>query len=346
MRQMRRLIAVVGLIALCLCLTNAVAFAQEAKAVSPFPDGVIVVPQGTRIAIDDNAEMVMITDNPVEISEGDTFIVYLQDLPIGYTAQSIRHRGNVTYISVEKADKSVYAFMEEEGEIFLTSDMYEFEPAEGVTYTKTPALASSPASSKDVSATVLDKLNFKNDKLTVSLSPIPGTKFAIEFSNLSIPHEFKNGQMSVILKANWTFSMSMSASEDSLGNVDLAELELGHIRVGGVGKVALKLDVTHEISMTYTFGGTMQIGFQTQDDGAKAIHEFKVTHKSIEGQGKIKVGLKLTVGIDVLVAEADVFGEIGVATQFTTKKTTKLATETEPETTIHCDDFRIYLSEV
>ena len=69
--------------------TSALVLAEEASAESSFPEGTIEVPQGTEIHIDDTNNIVTIVDSPADIASGDTFVVYLQDLPIGYVAESV-----------------------------------------------------------------------------------------------------------------------------------------------------------------------------------------------------------------------------------------------------------------
>ena len=130
---MKYLSIVLIVITSCLFVTFS-ASAQENTNIYSYPDYVIEIPQGTEIEIDEDAGVVTIVNNPVEIKTGDTFIVYLQDLPIGYVAGSVAQRGNKTYVAVEKADGSVYELLNEEGVVELTSDIYDFIPAENVTY--------------------------------------------------------------------------------------------------------------------------------------------------------------------------------------------------------------------
>ena len=63
-------LAAICAVSLLFCLAGAPAYAQKAEAEGPFPDDVIVVPQGTEISINDDAGTVTITDSPVEIAEG------------------------------------------------------------------------------------------------------------------------------------------------------------------------------------------------------------------------------------------------------------------------------------
>ncbi|MCI7028667.1 MAG: hypothetical protein MR914_11545, partial [Clostridiales bacterium] len=120
---------------LLLCMICVPVFASESTNDLKYPEGVIEVPKGTLIEISGD-DTVTIINNPAEIEAGDTFIVYLQDLPLGYYAKSVEVRENDTIIKVSKADRSVYALLNEEGVVELTPDMYSFTPAQDVTYTQ------------------------------------------------------------------------------------------------------------------------------------------------------------------------------------------------------------------
>ena len=290
-----------------------------------FPEGVVVIPAGTEVLIDDDHQTVSIKDNPVQITEGDTFIIYLQDLPIGYIARTVTIQDSVTVIATEKADKSVYALLKEKGEMKLTPDMYDFIPAEGVSYTIENA--GSP------SISIADRLKYEDGKLTVSLMKGNGGKTDIQFSNLRLSHSFSDGNISLELNGNW--KITLKTTGDSLG-----EVPLGEIRVYGVGKIALSINI--EMSIECSFAGSFSAGFNTSENGDGEIRkEFSVSKSSVEEKGEIALSLKLSAGIDVLVAEADIYAEIGVKTNVSSKVTTH--DDRNPPITVHCEDFKIYL---
>ena len=304
-------LAAICAVSLLFCLAGAPAYAQKAEAEGPFPDDVIVVPQGTEISINDDAGTVTITDSPVEIAEGDTFVVYLQDLPIGYVADSVDRDGSRMVIHAEKADKSIYSQLEEEGTLHLTGDMYDFIPAR-------PKLLSNGEYSESKS------MKFQNGTLTVTLMQAGNASVSITFSELDLQHSFTGGDMSVTLSGNWSISLM---AEGLLG-----EVELGSIRVYGVGKIALVLDLTASLECSYS--GTFSAGFV----GNKLVKSFTCGGTAVTGT--ITLGLKLTAGIDVLVAEADIFAEIGFKTQV--RNETHTHSEAEPPYTVSCTDYKIY----
>ena len=324
MRQAHRLLAVLYVFAALLFLLGIPSFARGTES-SRFPNGVIVVPQGTEIAIDDDKGTVAITDCPVTISEGDTFIIYLQDLPIGYVANSVSMEDCRTVIEAEKADKSVYMGLEEEGVVYLTGDMYEFIPAETVANAST-------------AFQITDAIKYKDGDLSVTVGFADGANIKVKLSGLSLAHSFADGNISVTLSGSWSITTEMEFDKDCPGQVPLGEL-----RVWGVGKIALYIDVEMKVAMATTFSGSFTTGFVSTGDsaGGTLIKNFSVTEKKVEGKGNISISLKITAGIDILVAEADVYAEIGITSQIKTQTVTHY--DRDPIETVHCDDIKFYI---
>ena len=141
-----------------------------------------------------------------------------------------------------------------------------------------------------------------------------GAKVQVELSGMSLSHSFSGGDVSIVLNGNWTVSTELSTEEDSLG-----EVQLGEMRIYGIGKIALSIDVSNDMSLKYSLSGSFSAGFSSNDEGeGYIIKTLSVGQNSVEGKGSISVSLKITAGVDFLVAEADVYAEIGVKTQYKT----------------------------
>lgn len=302
--------------------------AESANDEVRFVDGVIEVPEGTTVIFDDDSETVIIKECPVDIQKGDTFVVYLKELPIGYVAKSIDVRNDETIISVQKADKSVYANFEKEGSIELTPDMYTFIPAEGISYME-------GTTQSGISIGGGDGLGYSNGKLTLSKS-FGGNKIQMSLSNLSINYAASDGNMSLSLGGKWELSTpAMSVSEDILDDIPC-----GQIRIAGIGKISIKMSMKIGMSMTCNFSGSFRVGFSMASGNADSIiREFSCDSKKVSGKGKISASLKVTAGIDVVFASADIYGAVGVATELDTKSTTDQNTHK----TTSCANYRIYV---
>jgi len=308
------------LMMILLCAVAAGSLAESGMSVSRFPEGVVEVPQGTEIIIDDTNNVVTIVNPPVDIAAGDTFVVYLQDLPIGYSARMVDRQGNKLVISVEKADKSIYKLLEEEGVVELTPDMYEFIPAPNVT-ARTVARGS-------------DGLSYSDGKLAMTVAA-GDSSVQVYLSDLRLSHSVSAGSISVTLNGNWGIETLLSSSETNLD-----DFPLGEIRIAGVGKIALRLSIEQSMSVTCKFSGSFSAGVVANgDDGGHATKDFSVIERSVEGQGTISAALKVSAGVDILIAEADIYVEVGIETQYTSQHRYEPVTEV----TTHCDDFKIYL---
>ena len=319
MKLTGRWIATLGVICLALCLLTGAALAQEGNR---FPEGVIEIDRGTQIILDDEAGTVTIFDSPADIQPGDTFIVYFQDLPIGYTARAVEARENALVIAAEKADKAVYSLLEESGSIALTPDTYEFIPAPNVRMSRGARSAPNTGMSYDDGA-----LN-----MYVSLG---GATASVSLSNLYLDHSFSGGEIYVVLSGNWTISTTLEVSGDAL-----SEIPLGEIRIAGIGKIAVKLSLTQSAGLNCAFSGSFRAGvIATQNDTGSIIKDFGLSGSEVSGKGSISASLKITAGVDILVAEADIYAEVGIRTQMTARS----FTDPDSHQTTHCEDIRIYL---
>ena len=323
MKHIFRLLQAVGLAAILLCLVHVPVFAQETDEANQFPKGVIEVPEGTTIEIDEEAGTVTIQNCPVEIESGDTFIVYLQDLPIGYVADEVSEQNDSVVISAQKAEKEVYELLDEEGDIALTPDMYEFVPAPNVTCSQS---AESPISTQS--------LDYKDGTLSMNVG-LGGASATVSVSNLHLYHSVSDGNIGVTLSGNWEIETTMSVSDDTL-----ADILLGEIRIAGVGKIGLNLSFEQSASVKCHLAGSFSTGVTIDQDGSgTASKGFNITNRSIEGKGEISASLKFTAGVDILVTSADLYAEVGAKTQYTAKTTYYK----EPPRSVHCDDFKYYL---
>lgn len=324
MKKMYRMMKAIGLAVLLLCVLRTPVFAEQVEDSGQFPEGVIEVPQGTPIEIDDDAGTVTITDSPVKLRKGDTFIVYLQDLPIGYVAESVSSQEEQLVVSAKKADREVYELLNEEGDIALTPDMYEFIPAENVTYSQ--KAVSNAARGRE--------LQYKDGKLSMEVS-MGGAKATVSVSNLHLYHSVSGGDIGLRLSGDWSITTTMSAADD-----ELSDVPLGEIRIAGIGKIGINLSFAQSASIKCNLSGTFSTGVTaTQDGTGTASKGFTVNNRSVEGKGSISASLKFTAGVDVLVAAADLYAEVGAKTQYTTKTTYH---ENEKRS-VRCDDYKHYL---
>jgi len=324
MKSTYRIMTVAGILVILLCLLTGLACAESADGGNRFPEGVIEVPMGTMVVIDDGASTVTITDCPVEIKEGDTFVVYLQSLPIGYVANSVTESGGSLVVSAEKADKGVYELLDSEGEIAITPDMYEFVPAPNVTYEKNAVVSRSSDGG----------LSYSDGKLTMTI-PLGDSKVEAYLSDMHLSYSVSDGGIGVSLNGTWGITTELNSTTNFS-----QDIPLGEMRIAGIGKIEVALSIEHQMSLTCDLSGSFNVGINASMDGdGTASKGFSLGKKTIEGKGNISAAIKVTAGVDVLVAAADLYVAVGAETQVTTKSTYH---ENTKETTL-CEDYRVYV---
>ena len=176
---------------------------------SGFPEGVIVVPKGTQVNVNPD-ESITITDCPVTIEAGDTFVVYLEDLPLGYVAETVDEADGQLTITGPHADPGIYDGMNLSGKIELTEDRFEFVTAR--------ALASG-----DLGISVLDTFKYKDGALTVRVGDVM-SKVAVTFSEMEMNLSTYGMSSQGGISGNWkvefissSFGGGLSDQEISLG---------------------------------------------------------------------------------------------------------------------------------
>ena len=213
-----------------------------------FPEYVIVVPKGTEVKVNPD-ESVTITDCPVTIEAGDTFVVYLQDLPLGYVAETVEEENGRLTVTGPHADPDIYSGMNQSGKIELTGDVFEFVPA-------------SVSVLEGTEFSVLDAVKYKNGELTVSVGNSL-SKVAVTFSDMDM--DFNIDGMSVRGGVSGIWKVEFISSSLAGGSLE-KEITLGEIRVFGVGKVALKAKFS--FAGECTFSGTFSSATPCRDSGA------------------------------------------------------------------------------
>ena len=278
-----------------------------------YSDGVIEVPQNIDFEISSDETAVTLHSDSVSIEAGDSFVVYLDSLPVAYTALSVARENGQMVIAVEKAEANVFSYVDAQGVIPLSAENSEFIPADDVE--------------------LMDGLEYSNGKLSLSIS-IGDSKAEIYLSNLKLNHSFSDSGFTVTVSGSWGLTSNQVYKEESV-----SEVPLGQIRVFGIGVIAVKLSLSMGMEMSADVSGTFTAGASVLSDGTtRAIHEFSVGNRSVTGQGSITAALKISAGVDILVAQAIVYGEIGFKTQYTSQ-----IKENSNKETVHCQDFKYYL---
>ena len=289
-----------------------------------FDVAAVEVPEETTVEIDDANHKVTIhaPQDKLHISDGDMFIVYLDGLPIGYMAKDVSQEGGFTTITVEKPDRSLYKYVDSQGTIELTSENCEFIPAENVEILENAMLASAE-----------NGFSYKDGKLTLTKT-MGGSHAQVYFSDLKLSYSFSDGGFSIALGGKWGMESKVSYEEDILDDVPLLT-----VRIMGIGELKISLSMSKSLNMKGQFNGSFKTGLSMAQDGrSKVIWEFSPSGGNVDGQGTISASLRLSGGVDILAASANLYADIGLRTQYTSK-----ITRISDSESVHCQDYKYYV---
>ncbi|MBE5808905.1 MAG: hypothetical protein E7317_11275, partial [Clostridiales bacterium] len=315
MKNMHRL-----LIALAACLLLAVGLTGAAMAESTsnglFPEGTVVVPMGTGVVFSQDDDCVVIYDSDVQIQTGDTFVVYLQDLPIGYVAKDVHRDDNAQIVQVEKAGKEIYALLEEEGSIDLSSANSSFLPSDEIT----------GRTARGVKVGTLDLFEYTTDGVLKIKYNIGDGSIDLKLSNIRLNHTIAAGNINMSLSADWSLQ----------GSPEI-DIPLGEMRIGGVGFFKVELCIKEELENA-SISGTYIVGLRTENGSTKVLPELTISHFSFDTGASVSIFLRFKVGFDILFADAYVYAEVGVKTDIRYQWNWS----EEKEKTVRCEDYQLY----
>ena len=289
-------------------------------------DGVLEIPMGTAVAFVTDG-ILEITDCPVTLRNGSIFVVYNHTLPLNFKALAVEQEGNITRVeySTEGAENAL-AVCDYEG--IIPVDLSTFQPAEDVTYSiqrSTPSAGKARSIDYDAdSQTLTASKTFKIADGTTSSVNMTITNLHLEVKNSSVTGDYRY----VLLgDADVTASLDFSYSET---------ITLGVVYVGGIGYVSLELDLSLDGTLMMQWTGHIKAGFAYHlDHGFRYIFGFYKRCFSMTAEVEVKLGIKLSVGLDLLVFKGSIYLTFGGKT--TVKR---IQRDREPE---ECLDYFSYL---
>ena len=288
-----------------------------------YAEDVVEIPEEVPFQIQDEENVILDSKN-VDLKSGDRFVVYQEGIPLAYVAKKVTCSENKYQVQVEKADYSVYQNVDEQGSLKITEENAEIIPEDGV------ALLSSDDTIGTGSSSVL----YEDGKLSMKTA-LGDSNASAYISNLHLNHSFAENGYTVSVSGNWGINSTLSASSAIIDNVPLCS-----IHILGIGTIKVSISMTQEMKMKGDMSGTFCAGVTVLADGTtRGINQFRVSDCSITGQGSITASFKVSAGVDIVVASADVYTEVGAKTQYTSQ----IKKKDNSNESVHCQDYKYYL---
>ncbi|MDY2627961.1 MAG: leucine-rich repeat domain-containing protein, partial [Lachnospiraceae bacterium] len=293
---------------------------EDYNSTYSFADDVIEVPDGTNVLIDSDGK-ITISECPVTINEGDTFVVYLNGIPSAYIAESLSISGNQTIIKTQKANEAeIFDGMAAQGIVNASIEDVEaldgtvityMDEDTGTTYDSSEAVVAAYASRaiKTWNTTLKAKqeislgdgvkasveLKIKNPKLSYQLFDSSKTAYVALEGDTEISYSIKFDTPSAILEAS-----------------EKKDIRLLNWTVPGVGGFVITLDLEASGKFSGIQKGHLKMGLESTNGDLRLIKNFESSGFNLTIEATMAVGLQAKLGVTDLPAfKGYVYAKIG-----------------------------------
>ncbi|MBQ8791673.1 MAG: leucine-rich repeat protein, partial [Ruminiclostridium sp.] len=300
-----------------------------------FADYVIDYTEATTIRFTDN-DTVVINNTSIELSVGDTFVVWRDGFPFVHTASSIVS-GN-GYIVVDVTDPPEDAIEQVLSSGTFSADLSNFEPEEDVEliYIENEQQAAAYAAKSGETVYIGSIIA----KRPINLAN--GLKVDVEcnLKNLQIEHYIKwNNPFSI----NWGFVKLTGDTElkaqltASAKTPSTTTLTLGTVNYGPVS-ASLKVVVSLSGKIIAVYLGSFSVGVEYNGRNLRAFSDFRKKQFTLTAEVDAKLGLKLSANVNIAdVIKGEVYAETGIQAKLSMKV---YGDNTSPT---HCEDLAAWL---
>ena len=282
-----------------------------------FATDIIEVPDGTEVIATDDTS-ISITDCPVTITQGDVFVVYLNEIPVPYIAGSVTQSGSVTVISATLADdETVFAGIDAQGTV--VGDLRQAEASDGTelayyveateqgyqTYEaalaaveRLPATqAAGSISPKGISLSCKKELKL-GDAVTLSVDG--------KIKNVMVSYKISLAEGVAYVKLAYDLDVTYKVKGDyipasCISNIN--DITFVYWGVPGVGG----FKITYDVELSGSFSGVQswhkELGMSvSRSDGFRLIRDFKAKTFTMVAEATFQVGFKAKFGVTELPA--------------------------------------------
>ena len=282
-----------------------------------YKDGVVEIADGTKVEFYDKSIKIFNTD--YTIHENDTVVVYSNGIPVIYNAKKVTVDSNC--ITVQTTEEQTEEAVENvDMQTSFDVDATDFIPGEGFEVVdESSASISSKSSAKG-----------KKPKNSITLSTeiplLAGNKITLNIAIKNIKFSSKENTEKQTVSAKLTFDVSYSiGAEFNFTDIDPDSLDdlnsLGTIPIAGIGFVEFKPELNFNGKTSFEQTYNVVVGFSRDSSGTHNISSFHKGNFTFVFEGSCKFGIKVEVGVTIVVVKAGVYGEIGLIAKAQAKRT-------------------------
>ena len=279
--------------------------AKADKNTYEFDDDVAVFPSDAEVEECENG-VLKIKDTSVSVSANQRFAVFINDIPVVYTAESVQVADGITVIQTNgTADVTGFKKVDSGGTVD-SSDM-EFTAADDVELEVEEITTATRNGMRRAAGT-------KNIKKQVNLSKkLAGGlgKISVNMTDIKVDYSVSNSYAFVTLSAQTTISYGISVSAQSA--FGLKSLTLFTCNIGGIGSFDVTAQLDFSGAATGTVKGYLVAGVECRKgDRIRAIQSFRQSEYYCNAEASAYAGLRVQLGVTKLpVVSAYVYAEAG-----------------------------------
>lgn len=227
------------------------AVSEDYNSVYKFLDGVIVVPDGTDVSVQDDT--VTIVNCPVTIQSGDLFVIYQNTIPVGYQATSVAvSRQNTVISAVRAEDGAIFEDVDAQG--VIEADLSSVIPLDGseVSYyvedlgEEFPTYAQAQAAIQ-ASGTIKSKAEL-NVKRKVDLGNGGSIELNFKAKNAVVSYNVSVFDGIASVKLDFDYELHHVVKLDYPSAFELDDIRLAILGVPGVGGVTFSVETEASIA--------------------------------------------------------------------------------------------------
>ena len=286
-----------------------------------FKDEAVEVPQGTQVQIDE--EKVLIYDCPVAITEGDIFVVYINDIPNAYKAQVISEEGNLLSISAEEAvvdevAENIDAQGITEGDLALVEALGDAQVTYIVGGSEARAFEDGRAYATPRAAGI-QKINAVKISSNIRIGNKNQFNIQCTLTGMKVEYNINTGRKEAYVAVSGAANINGSASVN-LGALGVpSKINLAYVPIGGIGGITVSADysLSGRVALTYSTGFTAGLQYSPQS-GFRIVKSFTKQRFTISSELNFSTGITVAAAIDKLpIISGRVYAKMGAKTRLT-----------------------------
>ena len=305
---------------------------ESADNMFSFADGVVVFENGTDVDYDESGNLI-IADSKTELKVGDVFVVFFDGFPSILTAKAVEKTDTGYTVDAEAVEDGTPYIKEISAEGSANVPLDDFIPEDDVEIdyiaTRRQARASSKASG--------NKINVKSMDFSKKIKVADGVTVTIKgnLDKMKFDYNIKSSNGAYFVKLNGNFNLNTTIAFN-FGKMFGApsSVVLGHVKIAGIGKVEVVLDVSATGKVVSDLNGKFCVGFSLEYGEFRFIHEFKKTRSTLTLDLDFDVSLSVTVSVSIAsVVKGEAFAMIGMNGHYNMTKYSDGKTPAECKTT-------------